>query len=245
MDFTLCLGRKYLFGRGKVMQQWVTPIHRDGWKFIGIFALISLILYAISTFLGVIGFLLTAWCIYFFRDPRRVTPTRPGLLVSPADGIVQAIGQSPLPKELGGDGSLFTRVSIFLNVFDVHINRVPCDGTIQRIIYHPGLFFNASLDKASEHNERQTVVMRTSDDREITFVQIAGLIARRIRCDIVEGQEVLAGERYGLIRFGSRMDVYIPQGVSPLVAIGQRMVGGETIIADLYASEQPRIGAIR
>lgn len=222
------------------MQQWMAPIHRDGWKFIGAFALIALILYAISSFLGLVGAALTAWCLYFFRDPRRVTPLRPGLIISPADGFVQSITQSPLPKELEKGDGLFTRISIFLTVFDVHVNRIPCSGTVQKILYHKGLFFNASLDKASEHNERQSVVLKTDDNHEIVFVQIAGLIARRIRCDIVDGQTVTAGERYGLIRFGSRVDVYLPQHVTPLVIVGQKAVAGETVLADFLSTEPLR-----
>jgi phosphatidylserine decarboxylase len=223
-----------------VIQSLLVPIHKDGWKFIGVFALIALILLSISTFLGVIGLALTAWCVYFFRDPNRVTPSREGLLISPADGIVQSIVQSPLPKELEAGDKLFTRISIFLNVFDVHVNRIPMPGVIQKIVYHKGLFFNASLDKASEHNERQTVVMKTEGGQEITFVQIAGLIARRIRCDIQEGQAVKAGERYGIIRFGSRVDVYLPAGAAPLVCVGQRVIGAESVLADLTSKEKAR-----
>lgn len=227
-----------------MIESILVPIHRDGWKFIGAFALIALILLSMSTFLGVIGIALTAWCVYFFRDPNRVTPTREGLLISPADGIVQSIVPSPLPKELGAGNKEHTRISIFLNVFDVHVNRVPLPGVIQKIVYHKGLFFNASLDKASEHNERQTVTMKAQSGQEVTFVQIAGLIARRIRCDIQEGQEVKAGERYGIIRFGSRVDVYLPTGVAPLVCVGQRMIGGESVLADLISKEKAREGTV-
>ena len=228
------------------MPDFIAPTHRDGWKFIGIFALIALILYAINIFLGLVGFIATGWCIYFFRDPQRVVPMREGLLVSPADGIVQAISQASLPRELEDtSGKLFTRISVFLNIFDVHVNRIPIDGTVQRIHYHKGLFFNASLDKASEHNERQTVVLKTSSGQDVTFVQIAGLIARRIRCDVSEGQAVQAGERYGLIRFGSRVDVYLPQDVSSMVVVGQRMIGGETVLADFRSTEEARTGIVR
>ena len=243
--YTIRLGYKLIRERLTVIQSFFAPIHKDGWKFIGAFALGALILWSISTFMGCLGFILTAWCAYFFRDPTRVTPSRSELIIAPADGIVQAITQSPLPKELEGDGALFTRVSIFLNVFDVHINRIPLDGTIQKIVYNKGLFFNASLDKASEHNERQTVVVKSEAGMDITFVQIAGLIARRIRCDVTQGQAVKAGERYGLIRFGSRVDIYLPEGVAPLVSVGQRMVGGETVMADLTLKEPAREGVIR
>lgn len=227
-----------------MVQGFLAPIHKDGWKFVGVFALIALILYSISGFLGGVGFILTGWCLYFFRDPRRVTPTREGLIISPADGMVQSIVQAPLPKELGAGEDLHTRISVFLNVFDVHVNRVPAPGTVQKIVYHKGLFFNASLDKASEHNERQTVVVKLDSGQDLTFVQIAGLIARRIRCDIQEGQKVKAGERYGLIRFGSRVDVYLPQGGEPLVCVGQRVVCGETVLADLKSKEKARQGDV-
>ena len=227
-----------------MIENFLIPIHRDGWKFIGAFALIALILLSMSTFLGVVGIALTAWCAYFFRDPNRLTPTREGLIVSPADGIVQSIVQSPLPKELEAGNKAHTRISIFLNVFDVHVNRIPLPGVIQKIVYHKGLFFNASLDKASEHNERQTMLLKTAAGQEITFVQIAGLIARRIRCDVQEGQDVKAGDRYGIIRFGSRVDVYLPTGVAPLVCVGQRMIGGETVLADFNSKEKAREGLV-
>ena len=221
------------------------PIHRDGWPFIGLFAVIDLILWAIAEPLGWIGLLLTAWCVFFFRDPQRVTPARGDLVVSPADGLVQMIQPSIPPTELGMGPEPMTRISIFLDIFAVHVNRVPADGTIVKLAYRPGKFFNAALDKASELNERQAVRMRTADGRDIVFVQIAGLIARRIRCDLREGQAVRAGERFGLIRFGSRVDVYLPSGAAPLVAVGQRMVAGETVLADLRSEEGARPGEIR
>ncbi|TFG88378.1 MAG: phosphatidylserine decarboxylase, partial [Hyphomicrobiales bacterium] len=192
-----------------------------------------------------IGLLTAAFCTYFFRDPERITPVRAGLVVSPADGLVSAVESAVPPAELGmGDASL-TRICIFLNVFDVHINRVPADGTISALSYRKGTFVNAALDKASDENERQSVRMTTPDGRDIAFVQIAGLIARRIVCDLVQGQAVRAGERFGLIRFGSRTDVYLPDGVAPLVVPGQRMIGGETVVADLESSEGPRGGEVR
>lgn len=229
------------------MLQTVTiPVHKDGWKFIAAFACISLLLAFISSELGWVGVLLTGWCVYFFRDPERVTPLREGLLISPADGIVSTIvPDSAPPAELELEGNNWTRVSIFLNVFDVHVNRIPMDGTIIKTVYYPGKFFNASLDKASEHNERQGIALKTPDKREIAFVQIAGLIARRILCEVQEEQMVKAGERYGMIRFGSRVDVYLPDGVVPLVIKGQRMIGGETIIADLLSDETQRKGIKR
>jgi phosphatidylserine decarboxylase len=224
----------------------LVPIHRDGWPFIAAFALISIVLGAlVSEPVGWLGALATAWCVFFFRDPERVVPQRGSLVVSPADGLVQMIQPAVPPSELGMAPGPLTRVSIFLNVFDVHVNRVPADGVVTRLAYRAGTFFNAALDKASELNERQSVRMTLPDARELAFVQIAGLVARRIRCDLKEGQGVRAGERFGLIRFGSRVDLYLPQGTNPLVAVGQRMVGGETEIADLASNEPPRGGEVR
>ena len=224
----------------------LVPIHRDGWPFIAAFALISIGLGAlVSEPVGWLGALATAWCVFFFRDPERVVPQRGSLVVSPADGLVQMIQPAVPPSELGMAPGPLTRVSIFLNVFDVHVNRVPADGVVTRLAYRAGTFFNAALDKASELNERQSVRMTLPDARELAFVQIAGLVARRIRCDLKEGQGVRAGERFGLIRFGSRVDLYLPQGTNPLVAVGQRMVGGETVIADLASNEPPRGGEVR
>lgn len=211
------------------------PVHKDGWKFIGAFAVVSLLLSLISSELGWVGVLLTGWCVYFFRDPDRVTPLKEGAIISPADGVVCSIKETPPPKELEMGEGMWTKISIFLNVFDVHVNRIPLEGKIIKSIYHPGKFFNASLDKASEHNERQALVVKTSEGQSIIFVQIAGLIARRILCEVAEGQEVKAGERFGLIRFGSRVDVYLPQGIDPFVMVGQRMIGGETILGQLKA----------
>lgn len=215
------------------------PIHKDGWKFVGVFAVIATILYCISTYLGFIGFVLTCWCYYFFRSPKRTTPLRDGLIISPADGTVCLIQKikAPVEYEMGEDERV--RVSIFLNVFDVHVQRIPFAGKVKKIIYHAGKFLNASLDKASDDNERQTVIVQ-NNDIEIAFTQIAGLIARRIRCDIKEGQDVKIGELYGLIRFGSRVDIYLPPNVTPLVFIGQKMIGGETVIADLVVPTEQR-----
>jgi len=220
----------------------LTPIHREGWPFITLFALITFVLGLFWTPFWVIGGLLTAWCIYFFRDPERVTPDREGLVISPADGVVESIGSYPPPPELGLGDAPRTRIAVFMNVFDVHVNRVPCDGTILKLDYRPGLFLNAALDKASTDNERQTVLMQTKDGQEIIFVQIAGLVARRILCDLTPGQEVVAGERFGLIRFGSRVDVYLPDNAMPLVVEGQRAVAGETVLAERNSTEKPRRG---
>lgn len=224
-----------------LLKSVITPIHKEGYVFIMIFAGISVVLAVFSSIFGVLGLVATLWCIYFFRDPERVTPDREGLIISPADGVVSAIEQVSAPAELNmGDGK-YTRVSIFLNIFNVHVNRVPLSGTITALNYHHGKFLNASLDKASEDNERQTCVV-TSGSRSIIFVQIAGLIARRIVCNLHENQQVKTGERFGIIRFGSRCDVYLPEGVNPMVAIGQTMIGGESIIADLHSNEPARAG---
>ncbi len=217
------------------------PIHKDGVKFVLIFFVVSVLLYALSHTLGVIGFILTAWCFYFFRIPARVTPTRDGLIVSPADGIVSLITDVTPPKDYGVGDDKLTRVSIFLNVFDVHVQRTPIAGTVEKIIYHPGKFVNASLDKASEDNERQTIVINNGKVK-IACTQIAGLIARRILCQTSEGRDMSVGELYGLIRFGSRVDVYLPKGTVPMVCIGQRMIGGETVLADMQSSEPARAG---
>jgi len=223
----------------------LVPIAREGRPFIAAFAVATLLLGLIAEWLLVPGGVLTAWCILFFRDPHRMTPTRDGLVVSPADGLVVSVARVPWPKELAmGEGEA-TRIGIFMNVFDVHVNRVPVDGRITRLAYVPGAFFNASFDKSSEQNERQLVAMETRDGRRLAFVQIAGLVARRIVCKLTEGQTVLAGERMGMIRFGSRVDVYLPDGVSSLVIEGQRCVAAETVLADLASSEPPRNGAVR
>ncbi len=191
------------------------------------------------------GLLAALFCGYFFRDPERVVPLRPGLVVSPADGLVAAVERAPPPGELGMGQEPLTRISIFLNIFDVHVNRVPADGTIAALAHHKGRFVNAALEKASQDNERRAARLTTEDGRDIAFVQIAGLVARRIVCHLRQGQTVRAGERFGLIRFGSRADVYLPEGVAPLVAPGQRMIAGETVLADLTSEEGPRLGEMR
>jgi phosphatidylserine decarboxylase len=231
------------------------PIHPAGWPFIAAFAAAALLLSLIDETLGWIGVVLALWCLYFFRCPVRVTPVREGLIVSPADGMVQMIANVVLPPELDDckgrgdslcDTAKVTRVSVFLNVFDVHVNRIPADGEISKVVYRPGKFLNASLDKASADNERSTVLMKLKGhNASVAFVQIAGLVARRIICRLTAGQAVKAGEVYGLIRFGSRVDIYLPPGVSSLVCVGQRMVGGETVIADFRSSENARTGETR
>jgi len=221
------------------------PIHLEGWPFIGIFAVLSVLLGIVYAPLGWIGVVATLWCIYFFRDPDRITPTRPGLIVSPADGIVQMIGAAAPPPELDIGAEPRARISIFLNVFDVHVNRVPIDGVVRKAVYHAGKFLNASLDKASEENERMAVSLDLTNGDTVAFVQIAGLVARRIKCDLEEGQQVRTGQRYGIIRFGSRADIYLPEGIDPLVATGQRMIGGETVLADIRSEEPARQGETR
>ena len=223
---------------------WV-PIHKEGWPFIALFALASLLLGQAWAPLGWGGVILTLWCAYFFRNPDRVTPSRPGLVVSPADGIVCMVGHAVPPAELGMGQEPRMRVCVFMSVFDVHINRSPIDGTVTKVAYKPGKFLNASLDKAAEDNERLGIRLTLADGREIAAVQIAGLVARRIKCDLTEGQSVRTGQRYGLIRFGSRVDVYMPDGVEPLVACGQRMLAGETVLADLNGTESARQGEVR
>lgn len=228
-----------------MLQTLTIPIHRDGWRFIAVFACISLLMAFISSELGWIGLILTGWCVYFFRDPERVTPIRSDLVISPADGVVSAIIPSSPPAELGLDGQHWTRISIFLNVFNVHVNRIPIGGKVIKNVYHTGKFFNASLDKASEYNERQCLAVRADNGKEIAFVQIAGLIARRIVCEAQVDQSVNVGERYGIIRFGSRVDVYLPEGVNPMVIKGQKVIGGETILADFQSTETVREGICR
>lgn len=225
-----------------ILKTVLVPIHREGHIFIGAFALMSLFLGLVWEPLGWMGFVVTAWCVYFFRDPDRVTPQKEGLIVGPGDGVVSAIEEAPLPGELDMGDETRTRISIFLNIFNVHVNRVPVAGTITALEYHPGKFLNASLDKASEDNERQTCAVTTAKGDVVAFVQIAGLIARRIVCNLQEKQQVATGERFGIIRFGSRVDVYLPKGVNPLVVIGQQVVGGETVLADLTSKESARTG---
>lgn len=208
-------------------------VHREGYAIILFAACVTFLLAVMKPSLGWIALFMTLGLCYFFRNPSRVSPTDSGLVLSPADGLVQSISCAFPPKELGLDPSCeMQKVSIFLSVFDVHVNRVPASGQILKLAYNPGRFINASLDKASEYNERQSVLMQTASGPQIAFVQIAGLIARRIVCDLKESQEVRAGQSFGIIKFGSRVDVYLPKATEILVAPGQRMVGGETIICD-------------
>ena len=217
------------------------PVHREGYRFIAIFLAIAILFFLLDIeLLGWIGLVLTAWCAYFFRDPERVTPLRPGLVVSPADGRISAVEDVVPPAELGFGDGVRERISIFMNVFDVHVNRSPVEGRVLRVIYVPGKFVSADLDKASTDNERQAFVIEAPDGATLGVVQIAGLVARRIVKFVGEGTDVQAGERIGLIRFGSRVDVYLPEGKRGFVAVGQRAIAGETVLADLLAGENKR-----
>ncbi len=223
----------------------IKPLHREGYRFLAVFSAVTLLLFLVWTPLGWIGVGLTVWCYYFFRDPDRVTPDRDGLIVSPADGIVSAIEPAAPPAELGLGETPRTRVSVFMNIFDCHVNRMPVGGTVTAVAYRPGKFVNASLDKASEDNERNGLALELGDGRSLAVVQIAGLVARRILCEVQPGDVLETGQRFGMIRFGSRVDVYLPEDVAPLVAVGQGMIAGETVLADLQASEPPRAGVVR
>src|SRR5215813_9644100 len=218
----------------------IAPIHPQGYPFIGAAALLSLVLFAVWSPLGWIGTVTTLWCAYFFRDPPRVTPMREGIIVAPADGRISRITNASPPPELGFGDKPLPRVSIFMSVFDCHVNRSPMTGRIERIAYHHGAFLNADLDKASEANERNGLIVAGANGVRIGVVQIAGLIARRIVSFVREGVTIGAGERFGLIRFGSRVDVYLPEGTKPLVAEGQTAIAGETVIADLRAADPQR-----
>jgi phosphatidylserine decarboxylase len=218
----------------------IPPIHPEGYPFIGGFALVSLVLFWLTWApLGWIGTVLTIWCALFFRDPVRVTPVREGIVVAPADGRISMIAQATPPAELGLGDVALPRVSIFMSVFNCHVNRSPAAGRIERIAYRPGKFINAELDKASEDNERNSLVISTPNGR-VGVIQIAGLVARRIVSFAREGQTLNAGERFGLIRFGSRLDVYLPEGTRPLVSEGQTAIAGETILADFRMNDPGR-----
>jgi phosphatidylserine decarboxylase len=218
----------------------LAPVHRDGHKFIAIGLIVTLLLFLLWAPLGWIAALITAWIIYFFRDPDRVTPLREGLVLAPADGKISLIETVRPPAELGLGDEERVRISIFLSVFDVHIQRAPVAGRIVRSLYIPGAFLNAALDKASEENERRSIVIETPAGTKVGVVQIAGLVARRIVTLAAEGDSLGAGERFGLIRFGSRVDTYLPPGAFPAVAVGQRAIGGETVLSDLKSSEPER-----
>jgi phosphatidylserine decarboxylase len=217
----------------KDILNYIPQIHKEGYVFIAIAILFTLIALSFSKSIGVIFLIITIWCVTFFRDPERVTPHDAHLIVSPADGRVDKISKVTPPKEFHMGDDKVTRVSVFLSVFDVHVNRIPISGTVKTLNYHPGKFLSATLDKSSDLNERQSVLIETKDGTNIAVVQIAGLIARRIVCDLDENQEVKTGERFGIIRFGSRVDLYIPKKLAVQVLEGQYMIGGETVIAKL------------
>ena len=209
------------------------PPHPAGRPFIFGGVILIMLSLVVGAWLAWLGIFFTLFCLFFFRDPERVMPTRPGVVVAPADGRVVFVGPAVPPAELGLGVDPRWRVSIFLSVLNVHVNRVPIDGVVTRIAYRHGAFVNAAVDKASEDNERNAIAMRLPGGAEIAVVQIAGLIARRILCSIREGDTVRGGDRFGIIRFGSRTDLYLPENVRPIVTIGQTMIGGETVIADL------------
>lgn len=217
----------------KDILDYIPQIHKEGYVFIAIAILFTLIAFSFSKGIGIILLIITIWCVTFFRDPERVTFPDEKLIVSPADGRVDKIALAKPPAELNMGDEQMTRVSVFLSVFDVHVNRIPIGGAVKALNYHPGKFLSATLDKSSDMNERQSVLIETEGGINIAVVQIAGLIARRIVCDLDENQQVKAGERFGIIRFGSRVDLYIPKKLKVNVLEGQYMIGGETVIAKL------------
>ena len=225
-----------------MLRRLLAPLHPDGLKFVIGGVLATIVLFLLWRPAGWVALIATLWIAYFFRDPWRVTPSRAGLLVSPADGIVVSVAPAMPPAELALGESAIPRIGIFLNLFDVHVARAPIGGRVAATRYTQGRFVNAGLDKASEHNERMAIRMAPRDGPEIIFVLVAGLVARRIVCDLRQGQQVATGQRIGMIRFGSRVDVYCPPPYVPMVVLGQRMVGGETVLADRLAQEPPRQG---
>jgi phosphatidylserine decarboxylase len=225
-----------------VLRRVLAPLHPDGFKFVAAGALATLLLFLLWAPAGWIAVVVTGWMVYFFRDPWRVTPTRPGLLVSPADGIVVSVAAATPPPELAMGEVAVVRIGIFLNIFDVHVTRAPVGGRVAAMRYIKGRFVNASLDKASLDNERLAIRIATPEGPDVAFVLVAGLVARRIVCDLYDGQQVAGGQRVGIIRFGSRVDIYCPPPYVPMVVAGQRMVGGETVLADRLAEEPPRQG---
>jgi phosphatidylserine decarboxylase len=209
----------------------LVPIHPKGWPFIAAAALLAAVLFLCSTYAGLAGMVALLFCVYFFRNPHRMVPQGEGFILATGDGVISHIARTTLPKELNPDGTLYHKISIFLNVFNVHVNRVPASGRITQHRYIPGKFVNAALDKASDDNERTVTTMETAQGQIIGFAQIAGFIARRIICEITPQQQVTQGTRYGIIRFGSRCDVYIPLHYALLVDVGSTAVGGETMLA--------------
>jgi phosphatidylserine decarboxylase len=225
-----------------VLRRFLAPLHPDGFKFVAAGVVATLLLFLLWAPAGWIGAIATLWMMYFFRDPWRVTPTRPGLLISPADGIVVSIAAATPPAELAMGDMAVVRIGVFLNVFDVHVTRAPIGGRVTAMRYTKGRFVNASLNKASEHNERLAIRIAPPEGPDVAFVLVAGLVARRIVCNLYEGQQVGSGQRIGIIRFGSRVDIYCPAPYVPMVVTGQRMVGGETVLADRLVEEPPRQG---
>ena len=213
-----------------MMDKIFPKVHEEGYKFLTIFVLLTIILYFVNGFLGLIGLILTIWCYYFFRDPDRISIQDDNYLVSPADGLVLQVIETNGPKELGLENKKFKKISIFMNVFDCHVNRSPCSGIVSEILYKSGKFFNASLDKASEDNERNYYKIKNNNGEDIIVVQIAGLIARRIVKEVSEDQELQQGSKIGMIRFGSRADIYF-ENYDPLVKVNQKTIAGETLIA--------------
>ena len=246
------MNQDFIASLKKIQDTLIPPVHPAGWPFIVGFAFAAIILSLLWDVLGLIGLVLTIWCFYFFRDPKRMTPTREGLISSPACGHISHVTPNvALPKELDDADNTnadYTRVSIFLNVFDVHVNRFPIAGKVKQVAYKAGAFVNAAFDKASEENERAAILFETEykgKKHEMAVVQIAGWVARRILCDAKDGQDYKTGERFGIIRFGSRVDVYLPKGINPMVSVGQRMIEGETVIADMASREKAREAEIR
>jgi len=225
-----------------VLRRFLAPLHPDGLKFVLAGAAATILLFLVWGLGGWIAAVVTLWLAYFFRDPWRVTPTRGGLLISPADGSVVSIATAPPPQELSMEDAPITRIGIFLSIFDVHVIRAPLGGRVAAVRYTEGRFLNASHKEASRHNERMAIRIAPPEGPEIAFVLVAGLVARRIVCELREGQEVIAGQRIGIIRFGSRVDVYCPQPYVPMVIVEQRMVGGETVLGDRLAREPARKG---
>ena len=213
-----------------MLEKIFPKIHSEGYKFLAISIIVTIFLYLLSTFLGLIGLVLSIWVYYFFRDPERISINNENYLTSPADGEVLMVHEVDGPKELGLENKKFTKISIFMNVFDCHVNRTPCEGKISEILYKPGKFLNASLDKASEDNERNYYKIINNQGEEVIVVQIAGLIARRIVCESSKDQQLKQGERIGMIRFGSRADVYF-ENYETLVKVGQKTIAGETLLA--------------
>jgi phosphatidylserine decarboxylase len=228
-----------------VLRRILAPLHPDGFKFVLAGGLATILFFLFWPPAGWLAAIATLWIAYFFRDPWRITPNRPGLLVSPADGIVVSVAAATPPPELAMSDAAIARIGVFLKIFDVHVTRAPIGGRVAAMRYIKGRFVNASLDKASEGNERLAVRIAPPEGPEIVFVLIAGLVARRIVCDLREGQQIATGQRVGIIRFGSRVDIYCPPPYVPLVVVGQRMIGGETVLADRLAEEPPRQGMMQ